>query len=285
MANIVPKDERFGALDELLGEEEAGFNPQPVTMKVSHQTGEFTLPGLPASKEAEGIILSAMKIRVFYPSFFKDKDKKAVAEFMGRRALCRSSNYSMGEMPDLDWGEAPEQLSIVRAAIAHGELHCAKCPLNKWGSIELLDKDVKKDKFDPEEEFTSGRKACAEKRRLLFWRPGIRVPVIVLIPSSSIRNWDSYCSSLEVGSYRYQHVFTKMTLDVREGPAEKYSIYNFAMVDVINDAIVAELSAAVSYMGGKVPLAKALVSQFRRETIDIEEYVNGFEEEKETTDF
>lgn len=74
--------------------------------------------------------------------------------------------------------------------------NCATCPLNQWGSAG------------------DGRgKACQNKRRIYLLRDGDLFPVLLTLPSTSIRNFSDYVAKRVLSKgYRSYEVLTKITL-------------------------------------------------------------------------
>lgn len=74
---------------------------------------------------------------------------------------------------------------------------CATCPLNQWGSAD-----------------DGGRgKACQNKRRVYLLRDGDLFPVLLTLPSTSIRNFSDYMAKRVLSKgHRSYEVLTKITL-------------------------------------------------------------------------
>lgn len=261
--SIVPFEP--GALAELDAEtdEEPGFNPVPIRLKIVHDEAEFSLPGLPNQDTMEAVILAAMRVRVFFPNMGTDAVSEELINFTSKRPFCRSSNYVSGDIVDADWEKAPEAAVMLKGKIAAGALACLHCPLDAWGSVEILGK-------------TGNGKACNELRRMCLWRPGWNVPVIVSFPSTSIRSWDEYCSSLSIGNLKPHYVVTKMSLTKVELPGRNYSVAGFKMANTITPEMQAEMLTPVNLRGETQSLAKALIDIFKRRELSEEDYpING----------
>ena len=104
---------------------------------------------------------------------------------------------------------------------------CMRCPMNRWGSDYLR------------QDGTIGRgKACKEMRRLLLLVPGIKLPVIMSLPPTSISPWDEYCSSLySHGSYYFA---TKTRFELESDTAPTGESYNFVRLTQAEELTVEE---------------------------------------------
>lgn len=256
----------YDGLAELDAEmdEEPGFNPVPVRVKINHPSALFELPGVDNIDQMEVTILSAVRVRVFYPRFGVEASTEEVLKFTSNRPFCSAQDYVTGNLVDADWEHAvPEAATMLKDKLAEGGLNCTKCPFNEWGSVTLIGRE--------------GRgKACAELRRLCLWKPGWSVPVILSIPSSSLRAWDEYCSSLNMAGYRPHYVVTRVSLEQKSGPGRSYSVAKFKYQSTITEEMKSELLSPVNYRGKEQSLAKALVDIFKGKDITLEDYpTNG----------
>jgi len=250
----------FNALDAEL-DQDPGFNPIPVNVKINHPGALFDIPGVANIDTLEVVVLSAMRVRTLFANMGSQSATKEISEFTGNRPVCSSSDYVNGELIDGDWEKAPESAKALKAKISEGALVCAEssCPMNKWGSIELMGKE--------------GRgKACAELRRLCVWKPGWTIPVILSVPTSSIKAWDEYGSSLAIGNLKPHYVTTKMTLEAKSFPGVNYSVVKFKYVDTITEDMQKELLTRVNLRGTEQSLIKSLVDIFKRRELTIEDY-------------
>ena len=251
-------------LDEHLDEVSSGFNPQPVRIEIMHKQGMFQFPGISPEKRLEGVVLASRMVRVFFPRMGLDADTDRLAEVTGGRPVCRSDNYTHGNLIDIETDD--ELFNIIRDKIAEGAGDCFRCPLNQWASVEILGR-------------SGNGKACNELRRLLFWKPGMLVPVILSVPSSSIRNWDVYCSALTAAGLRHNHVVTEVSAEVKEQQGRKdrqYSILQFSKVGNVTEEMAEELLADVMFRGVKQSFIKSLVTVFLGQEITLEDYpTNG----------
>lgn len=251
----------FGELDTQVDDADPGFNPIPVNVKINHQSTQFDIPGIANVDQLEVVVLSAMRVRTLFGNMGVEAETIKISEFTSKRPLCSSSDYVNGNLIDGDWDNAPESAQILRAKISEGALICAEghCPMNEWGSTALMGKDGK-------------GKACAELRRLCIWKPGWSIPVIISIPTSSIKAWDEYCSSLAIGDLKPRYVTTRMSLESRTAPGRNYSVVKFKFDSVIDEGMLKELLTPVNLRGDEQTLIKALVDIFRNRELTIEDY-------------
>lgn len=263
MSEIVERN--TDALAELDAEldEDPGFNPIPVRMKINHQSALLEIPGLPGQDAMEAVVLAASRVRVFFPRMGVEVTTNEILQFCDNRPFCHSFDYVNGNLIEADWDNAPESADMLRKKIAEGALACTMCPLDKWESVGLLGR-------------TGRGKACAELRRLLLWRQGWDVPVILSVPTSSIRAWDGYCSSLSVTSKKLYHVVTKISLEAKSGAGKNWAVAKFTMKDVITEEMRQQLIERVNLRGIEQSRAKALVDVFKRRELAEEDYpTNG----------
>lgn len=262
----------FNALDAEL-DDDIGFNPIPVRVKINHQSALFDIPGMGNLDSLEVVVLSAMRVRTLFGNMGAQSATKEISEFTSNRPLCSSSDYVNGNLIDGDWDKAPESAKALKAKISEGALVCSEssCPMNKWGSIELMGKE--------------GRgKACAELRRLCIWKSGWNIPVIISIPTSSIRAWDEYGSALSVGNLKPHYVTTKITLEEKSFPGVTYAVVKFKLVETITEAIRDELLTRVNIRGQEQTLIKSLVGIFKDRELTSEDYPIGDDDSPDADD-
>ena len=256
----------LAALSDVLDNEAQGYEPQIIRMKIIHEMGEFKIPSLPSQKRLQGIILASRKNRIFFPDMSVEADKKKILEFTNKRPFCSSGDCVVGKLGNDDFSSVKDENSPImylKNKIAEGAGICIKCPLAEWGSITLLGKD--------------GRgQACKEIRRLLYWQPGMSIPVLVSVSTSSIRAWDAYCSALNASGTTHNRVVTEMSLTVID---EQYSVINFSMDGRITDEMAEELIKEVMLDGKAQPLISALIAVFKGRDIEAADYTNGSSED------
>ena len=280
MAKAIAKKDQSSALDILddaiaTTEEEQGFISRSVFVGINHASQELVIPGLPAMAHLETLVLAARKYRVFYPRFPQDADTQEIIAWTGKRPFCMSRNYQTGELWSTDediWEKAPEGAVLLKGKIAEGLMVCGRagsstphCPLNDWDSMEYMG----------HAEGTPG-KACHEKRELLCWKPGLVVPVVLRVPTSSIRLWDEYCSNLSAAELKHRDVVTDITLEKKESPGREWSVCKFRMVDRAPEEMLTDLiREAVGPTGKRKMLALHLIDTFRGRDVTPEDAENG----------
>jgi len=263
---IAVRNSALDVISEQLDEEASGFNPSPVVVQIVHQQGMFAFPALPPESRLTGVILASRMVRVFFPRMAHEEDTQKLTEITGGRPFCSSQDYVHGEITDVESDD--ELFNIIKSKIAEGAGNCVGehgCPLNKWESTEILGR--------------SGRgKACAELRRLLFWRPGMRVPAIFPVPTSSIKAWDGYCSALGTIGLMHNRVVTDITAEVKSATGMKWSVLKFGMASKLQDEdeMLEELVSEVVFRGKKSSLMSSLIDLFKGRDIAVDEYpTNG----------
>jgi hypothetical protein len=122
---------------------------------------------------------------------------------------------------------------------------------------------------------------CKELRRLLIWR-GVPIPLVISLPTSSIKPFDSYCSSLQVAGKSFNSVVSTLKLIAKEVAGNRYSEASFSYKENMSDEQMALLMETVINPDGlEMPLAKAMINQFNGIEVTAEDYIGG---EATTTD-
>lgn len=134
---------------------------------------------------------------------------------------------------------------------------CASCPLNQFGT------DWK----------GRGGKACSEKRNLLFLPDGWSAPVIVQVPTMSVKNWDAYASGLRTQkNLRYFLAKTAIEISVQDSRnGDSYGQLQFKHVDEINDvATAAAIREIQEQLAGVLQTMQVEMEDGEAQTIDPE---------------
>jgi len=276
----VPVSVNDQELDDILDSgSQNSFNPVMVTVGIVHQSGKFSIEGMPDQARLSAVIIAGRKTRVEFPKYEKhiqhgsltgDDLNNEITVFTKKRPFCSSEDGVNGKLADVDWDEAEsskakDAIKIIKGKIAEGGLKCAMCPLAKWGSVEFFG--------------SNGRgMACKEMRKLLLYR-GTPIPMILNVPTSSIRAWDQYCSSLSVANKQYTKVHTELALDIIERSQTKYSVMTFAYLRDIEPELKQELMQPVIDANGiEMPLAKAIINMFLGTGVSLEDYIGDADE-------
>jgi len=252
------------ALEVLKGKlvkEAGGFNPVPVVISIIHPAQLFDT-GVAQEKRLVGVILASKMLRIFYPRFSNEKDTEAILEFTNKRPFCSSSDFKLGRLVELtesDWANAPETAVMLKEKIAEGAGRCINCPLKEWESESILRDEAR-------------GTACKELRRLLFWKEGLTIPCILSIPSTSVRNLDSYLSGLLAGGLAGYEVITEISLEPASRGERKWSTVVFSKAGELTEDMAQELIHPVTVKGESVPLFEALVAIFNQREVSIDEY-------------
>lgn len=222
-------------LNEGLADDASGYDERLVIVKINHPDSKFVLGGMPPQNRLEGVILASKKSRILYPKYGNENTGKEILELTNKRPFCSSSDSISGVLvEDIEWDKLKQDdpAIMLKNQIAEGALVCKPCPLNQWESVQLLGKDGK-------------GKACGEIRRLLFWRAGVTVPILLTITSTSIRNWDAYCSALEATNSKHNLVITEIGLEPVKGLGQNYSRATFQAVGAMTNVMADELMVEV----------------------------------------
>ena len=269
----IPKDNSNDLADILKDGSQNSYVPSIVRIDIVHPLGQFSIEGMPTQSQITGVVLAAKRCRVLFPNFGNEETRKAVADFTDKRPFCWSDNAVSAQLADIDWDKAsPAKAAIdmLKAKISDGGLRCPLCPLSKWGSVELIGRAGK-------------GQVCKELRKLLVWR-GVPIPMILSLPTSSIRSWDGYCSSLQVASKSFNSVTTTIKLVVKEISGSKYSEAQFGYHDdLVDEQKEMLMDTVITPDGLERPLARAMIDQFLGTEVSIDDYIgeNGNGTKKE----
>lgn len=227
-----------GALAELsdaLEPDAQGYTAQMVVVKIAHDTSMFAIPSLAPVKRLSALILASRRVRTFFPKLSTKVAEKQITDVTSKRPICSSDDYEHGEMADIDWNSINDNIhpaKMIKDELAKGGLSCRVCPYNQWGSVTMLGKE--------------GRgKACSDKRRLLLWSEGIKIPQLLQAPTTSIRAWDAYCSSLDAAGLKHTMVITEIALEPKSYGEQSWSALTFSMTGPVLEEMADELIAIV----------------------------------------
>ena len=129
---------------------------------------------------------------------------------------------------------APDCSSLdgINGTDSDGEMHlCAKCPNFVFGSGE------------------NGSKACKQKRRLFILREGEALPVILVVPTGSIKEFSAFATRLLSKGKRTSGVLTDFTL--RKAKNSTGITYSQLLCSVVRD-LTPEESASVAALSKQV---------------------------------
>lgn len=112
-----------------------------------------------------------------------------------------------------------------------GALLCEGCALNQWGSGTNEKGDA-----------TRG-KACREMRQLFILPPGKLLPMVVVLPPTSLKPLTRYRLGIGDEELNENHVTTKIALDRVEGKGAVYSVATFALGERLTEEQAATVDA------------------------------------------
>ena len=143
-----------------------------------------SLDGVEKIDEIEGVIVHQKQMRAYWPD----------AEINGEPPLCRSDDALTG-------------IGAIQADQPAESRDCITCPMSQWGS-------------DPK----GGKgQACTLKRAFYILRPDSILPMVVMIPPSSLQNIDRYLLALLNASAPYWGAITGLKLEKAKGNSGNYS--------------------------------------------------------------
>jgi hypothetical protein len=265
----ITMDSDVSVLDAILNDAvQDSFEPIPVKMEIVHQIGEMKIEGLPSQKSSKWMILSSMKARVMFCKFGNQDVNKDVENFTEKRPFCSSENGVIGKLYETEWDNinnpSKDAIVMVKEKIAQGGLICKKCPLSAFGSVSHFGRQGK-------------GQACNDLRRLLLWKQGITLPIILTLPPTSIRKFDQYCSSLQAGEKQYNRVITEISLSKVDSASGGYSVVSFSHIADVPKEWLSVLIQPIIHDGIQKPMAKALIDIFSRREVEVADY-NGNED-------
>ncbi len=168
---------------------------QPAKIEVAHSAQLFKLPDGSSGASIEVVILGSVITRANYKN--REKDSPALCQSIGGKyGKPTEDGYQLlfEEMPDL------KNMQVL----------CAKCPFgaNAFG--------------------TDGKgKKCKEMRKLLVFHSKMKKPMLLSIPPTSIRNFDTYYDGLDNAGKVLAGMVTKITLKESGNGSNKFSNFNF----------------------------------------------------------
>lgn len=264
---IQDANSEMAELDKILDDALAdSYVPQLVQAKIVHATASFSIEGMPDMSSITGIVLSAKRQRVFFPKFANQDMGKKLLALSDKRPYCSSANCVKGDLAEIDAesvaGEVRSAVDMIRAKLAQGGLICKLCPFAKFGSVTDFG--------------LSGRgQICNELRRLLFWKPDVKLPMIVTLPPTSIREWDGYMSSLDFAKRTANKVFTEISLVPVETGSMKYATARLEYKSDINQDILRLMLAPMVIDGVEKSFIKAMIDLFQNKPMEIEDYLGA----------
>lgn len=120
--------------------------------------------------------------------------------------------------------------------------NCALCPRNQWGS-RITEGGTK-------------AKECSDVKRLAFAMLGtLNDPMLIRVPPTSLKTWDTYVEMLRKRGYLPEHMITKISFD----HTVAHQSLLFKPVNFITEAMIPELMEAreggtiKSIIGGDAP--------------------------------
>ncbi len=202
-----------------------GIDLQPIKFKINKDSCTFVDPFGASHEELKGAIVFKQKIR----GYWNRESEENIPE-------CSSQDGKTGV--------------ITETSV---EQRCVSCPLNKWGSGE-----------DESGQATKG-KACKEMRRLFIILEGYHLPIMVSLPPTSIRSFDSYISARVTRGIPDIAAETIISLIPAGEGKRVYAVAKFKMGNTVDPKRMLELSR----------LRTSLQAAAEQITIENEDYMNS----------
>lgn len=161
----------------------------------------WEVPGLmgpESTPEIEGVIVGWKPVRSLYLTSFQDAP--------GTPPNCSSDDGLVGFGDPLEKGIEERR-------------DCVTCPMNQWGSA-----------------IDGNGKRCAERRLLFVLRKNDQIPIMVVVPPTSLKNAKSYFLRLTQANVPYYGVITGLMLSkVKSKSGITYSQIEFKVKGILAD--------------------------------------------------
>jgi len=182
----------------------------------------WEVPGLmghESTPEIEGVIVGWKPVRSLYLTDFKDNP--------GVPPNCSSDDGVVGFGDPLGKGIEERR-------------DCATCPMNQWGSA-----------------VNGPGKRCAERRLLFVLRKNDRIPIMVVIPPTSLKNAKAYFLRLVQNNVPYYGVITGLTLSkVKSKAGITYAQVEFKAKGFLTDPDVEMFRSYAEFFGNVIKQIK-----------------------------
>lgn len=254
LAVLQKSDIQLSELEQMILEEAAtdtaAYTPIPTRIKISPGgVNNFVTSDGEMLRSFTAIVPISQMARAYWPE-----------KGTGSAPLCSSPDGSRGYF---DVNLSAERFRAAASAksphkaielLSHNQplpesFSCAACPMAQWGSVH--------------QGSASGKgQACKSLRRLVVLVDGWAQPALLTLPPTSIKGWDTYCSSLARQKSAYFAVRTKIALEAQKsGNGDPYSVATFAMVEPIDDteqmALIIEVRRQYKSLLGAMPIEGA----------------------------
>lgn len=232
-------------MQEFLDEQaDKSYEPGFQVIEIGHKTATFSSKGFGSGGRITGIILSVEKTRGLWP-FGTDDEEKELTDWTDKRPICVSrgdnAEQGLGELVKVLDDDAPDVARSVLAPILEANMICSKC---QWAQFASLGKG----------------QACKAGRRFLIWNVKARIPGVLAITPTSIKNWQQYRAGLEGG--HFSRVVTRFSLNQMQRGKFKWSTVAFESAGDVDGDMVAPLAKMVTYKGQEMMEARALIAEF-----------------------
>ena len=205
------------------------FTPSAYTIAPGGAKSFIDKNGEPLAVPVAGLIIDSVVTANYWP--LKDGNKIPFCSSIG--GVYGSVNLSYTE-DDLTAASAPRTphafaLQMLAGQPTHDRYSCASCAMNQWGSAH-------------QSNATATGKACSEKRRLLFVPDGWHMPLLLTLPTTSCKGWDSYCSAVRSRHGLPYYAF-RISFDIERKMSAKnqpYGVVIPSMAGKISDEKVAQ---------------------------------------------
>lgn len=215
---------------EIVSENLDGVTPEFTRVKFPSGGGlAFEVPGdgddPDVVRELTGVVLDSYAVNAYWAQKFEGENNPPD---------CSSMDGKVGVAPEGS-----------RVPWAGGCQECATCPMNQWGSAP-----------------DGAGKACKNMRRVYLLREGEIFPILITIPPTSVKAWNTYVVNLTSKLKTLQSVVTKIRLKktTNKGGIE----YSEGVFSKAKDLTKEEAATMKQYANG----LKAVMRQVSIETVE-----------------
>lgn len=218
-----------------------------------------------------GIIFDSVRTRGYWPE--KNGNKIPFCSSIGGVVGTPNPTFT-----DADFQAATRARVPHPAVVAYDkqeplptQIACAQCPMNAWGSAH--------------QGGNANGKACLEKRRLLFLPDGWHMPLIINLPTMSVKGWDAYCSTMR-SKFGLPFYAAKVTLKIEKRESADGNPYGEVvpnMAERITDATVAKAVVETQRQFRELLRNLAVENDFDTPDAQAEDFTGGGRVVDETT--
>lgn len=176
-------------------------------------------------REFEGVVLNSHPRNILWDKPYGDSPQDADGKQEGPACVANDGKYGIPREGFIHMG-LPQNRDNPEPdydATGNERIECATCPYNEWGSKHLIDPRGGKGK------------AVTNNKVIYVLVPGRETPVEVILPPTSIKNFDQYLSTLLNQGDPVQTVMTRFSQKVEQKGSLRWAVVEFEAVGPLND--------------------------------------------------